>query len=123
MSRQLLLGIAAAAALGAAISTDAVAGPFHPAGGSSQQVEGFTQRGHAPAGPAYDDNDGFRNAQHAQWHGGYEGRHHWRGERWGGRHRGYDPGHGFYGRQRCTVRNVRYWDGWGWVVDRRQVCN
>jgi len=35
----------------------------------------------------------------------------------------YGPGYGAYGYgPPCFVRVVRYWDGYGWVRERRRVC-
>ena len=77
-------------------------------------------------------NDGFRDERYRPqpyrqirpdgWQGGgwNHGGGHWNGG-WRGRHA---HGDNFgYQQPHCVVRKVRYWDGWGWVVDRRRVCN
>jgi len=35
-------------------------------------------------------------------------------------YRAYEPA--YYG-PRCTTEVVRYWDGWGWVKRRREICD
>ncbi len=64
---------------------------------------------------------------------GWRDRPRWDGHPRGDWHRGgpwRHRGHGYhYGPPRhafapaCTVRAVRFWDGWNWVVERRRVCN
>lgn len=112
MTRQPLLGIAAAAALGAA--TLLTTAP------SSAQTWSLT----IGEGGGYQHGfiDGFRPVRPDGWHGGG-----WRhgGGPWHGGWRGrpvYGQGYGYH-QPHCVVRKVRYWDGWGWVVDRRRVCS
>jgi opacity protein-like surface antigen len=113
MSRQLVLGMVAAFALGAATlapTTATQAQSWSLSIGTGGYHDGY---GHQP------------RRHHDGW-----GRSHWSG--FGGGHRGWRSrhGHGYgygdgygYHQPRCHVRSVRYWDGWSWVVDRRRVCH
>jgi hypothetical protein len=116
MTRQLLLGIAAAAALGAAALL-----PAAPAQAQSWSLT-IGQRG--GYGHGFDDGvrPHYRRVRPDGWQGG--GWNHGGGQ-WDGGWRGRPVyGRGFAHQQpHCVVRKVRYWDGWGWVVDRRRVCN
>ncbi len=95
--RHLVLGLAAAAALGAAALSS-----------TSAAAQGWRDHPHAGSGRGWSD---FRD--HRWDRGGWgHGRDRWGGDGWGRHHRGPD----------CHVRRVRYWDGWGWVVERRRVC-
>jgi hypothetical protein len=116
MIRKLVLGFAASAALGLGLL-----GAAAPASAQSWSVTigsghgGYHHGGHhpvgdfyRPVGPGWGKGDGWGH------HGG-----------WG---RPLPPyaggGHGFHpGGPRCFVRKVRYWDGWGWAVERRRVCH
>ena len=52
---------------------------------------------------------------------GYYGRSYYGGPYYG--RPVYGPGYGAYGYgPPCFVRVVRYWDGYGWVRERRRVC-
>lgn len=121
MTRQLLLGIAAAATLGAAtLFAPAQAGAQSWSltigqGGGYHNGHGFEgHRGHyRQARPDHWQRGGWKHGG-GHWDGGWRGRQAFSG--------GY--GHGFGHHQpHCVVRKVRYWDGWGWVVDRRRVCS
>ncbi|WP_439497029.1 hypothetical protein [Bosea sp. (in: a-proteobacteria)] len=101
MLRKVLLGVAAAATLGTAAMTSAPA---------SAQAVTFSF-----GSPGY--GYGYRPVQYGpRWGygGGYYGRPY------------YGYGGGYYGRPyygpRCFFRPVRYWDGWGWVVQQRRIC-
>ncbi len=133
ISRQLFIGIAAAATLGAA--TLAATLPAHAQSwelsiGSGYQGDQFTRFVQWPGGrqgihrDGSEHNWGARGHGERQWGEGYRGGG-YRGERHGGwrERQAYNPGYGFHGRPRCVIRKVRYWDGWSWVIDRRQVCN
>ena len=138
MSRQLFFGIAAAAALGTATLVAAL--PAHAQSwgfsiSSGHQDDHFTSAVQWPGGRQGIHRDGSEN----NWGDRGGGERHWgernRGDRnWGERNWGerrgewrqrhaYNPGYGFHGGSRCVIRKVRYWDGWSWVIDRRQVCN
>jgi hypothetical protein len=121
MTRQLLLGIAAAAALGAA--TLLTPAPSYAQswslsiGQGGGHYQGFRDdfrqhRGRDWQGGGWQGGDWNRG--HGPWDGGWRGRQAYSG--------GYGHGFGHY-QPHCVVRKVRYWDGWGWVVDRRRVCN
>ena len=71
------------------------------------------QRKAAPP-PRYDDRSHWRD-QRSHWrdHNRYD-RHDRRDRRWHDDRRSRS--------QSCTVRTERYWDGRGWVTDRRRVC-
>jgi hypothetical protein len=118
MTRQLLLGIAAAATLGAATL-------LAPAPANAQSWSLSIGQGGYQGGGYHDDrhrSNPYRPARPDGWHGGgwnHDGGHWnggWRGRQVYGDNFGYQQPH-------CVVRKVRYWDGWGWVVDRRRVCN
>ncbi len=124
MMRQLLLGIATAATLGAAtlsLATPANAQSWSVQFGSGhsggyQQVFGGHGRDH--------DRNGYGGGHRGGWDRGGWDRGGWDRGGHGGGWRGRPAYNQGYGHQpRCFVRKVRYWDGWGWVVDRRQVCN
>jgi hypothetical protein len=126
MSRTFITGIAAAAALAvASLGSAAVT----PAAAQSWSITigggGHHWRGH--------------DGGHWRHRHGFDDRRHWRGDRgwhqsgWG--HRGWgDHGWGYrtrpvYGFRhhddfapRCSVRHVRYWDGYGWTVEKRRFC-
>jgi hypothetical protein len=124
MTRQLLLGIAAAATLGAATL-------LSPAPASAQSWSLSIGQGY---GQGYGQGSGYQHGfDGGHRRGAYrpvrpDGWHHGGGH-WNGGHndgwRGRPVFGGGYGYQQphCVVRKVRYWDGWGWVVDRRRVCN
>jgi hypothetical protein len=120
MSRQLVLGIAAAVALGAATLAAA------PASAQSWSLSiGSGHSDHYQGGYRHDrprnwGNHRFegnrfheRRIQRDGWHSGG-----WNSG-WGHR-QALNHGYG-YG-QRCAVRQVRYFDGWSWIVERRRVC-
>jgi hypothetical protein len=118
MTRQLLLGIAAAATLGAATLV-------LPAPALAQSWSLSIGQGRAYDGGGY--RYGFRDDDRRHFDrpvrsDGWQGGGHWGGG-WRGR-QSYGGGYGFGHQQpHCVVRKVRYWDGWGWVVDRRRICN
>lgn len=100
-TRNIVLGIAAAATLGlAALSTT-------PAAAQSWSLT-------IGSGAPY--TEPAQYGWHDRGHGGWG-----RGPGWGyGHHR---PRYGFHPGPQCFMRKVRYWDGWGWVVERRRVCH
>ena len=118
MSRQFFLRVTAAVALGTA-----VLGTATWATTSSASAQGWSQSG---AGPVFGTHErpGPGPAQQRQaWSQGGWGHGGWGHERPGyGRWRDHHYGHGSYGPQRCIMRHVRFWDGWGWVTERRRVC-
>ncbi len=109
MFRKLVLGIAASAALGLGLLASG-----QPAAAQSWSVT--IGSGHGSYGPAH----GFYRPVRDEW--GYRG-----GWGHGPRHGGWGPpphARGYWhGGPRCHVRHVRYWDGWGWAVERRRVCH
>lgn len=116
--RQLVFAITAVAALGATALTAAPAQAQSVAHGWTLSIGG----GHGAVHDDFRDQRHFARPVRDGWHGGG-----WRGEHrgWGGEHRGWGRpvyGGGYGHQPRCHIRKVRYWDGWGWVVDRRQVC-
>jgi hypothetical protein len=133
MSRQLFFGIAAAAALGAATlaaPTGASAQSWDIGIGSRHQDNQFTRPVQWPGGRQGIHRDGSEHNWGEPNRGGhYRGGGNWGGGNWGERRgdwhqrHAYNPGYGFHGGPRCAIRKVRYWDGWSWVIDRRQVCN
>ncbi len=111
--RKVVLGLAAAAGLGlGALSFTSPASAQSWSLTIGQPSHGFGHGGYVDGGyrPV---RDGWDHGWRGGWreHGGY------------GRRGGYDGGYGFYGAPRCVTRTVRYWDGWGWAVERRRVCN
>ena len=122
MMRQLLLGIAAAATLGAATLSSS----------DTAQAQSWSLTIGQGGGYHHGHDGGFRQRhfRHAEpdiWDRGH-GRSFGNGHAFGQGHGGWRGrpvyGDGFgYQRPHCVVRKVRYWDGWGWVVDRRRVCN
>jgi hypothetical protein len=124
MMRQFLMGIAAAAAISlSALPATAQgwgSGPapeLHEDAGPAFRHDGSAERVRPEAMPV---RDGWGGG----WGGGGWDRGHGRG--WGGG--GWDRGprwggHGYGRAQNCFVRKVRYWDGWGWTVERRRVCH
>jgi hypothetical protein len=120
MSRSLVVGFAAALALGAA-SLASVA----PAAAQSWSV--------TIGSGGYGHHDGFRHGYRPvrpdHWRGGWGhdgwARGGWGHQGWGG-HGGWRERRVFndgFGHSRCVVRKVRYWDGFSWVVERRRVCH
>ncbi|MGL4437848.1 MAG: hypothetical protein ACRCUE_01110 [Bosea sp. (in: a-proteobacteria)] len=125
MTRQLLLGIAAAAALGAATLLAPTPASAQSWSLSIGQGGGFQHGGY---GHGFD--NGHRRGPYRQvrpdgWNQGWNRGDHHGGGHWNGGWRGRQVYGGGFGHQQphCVVRKVRYWDGWGWVVDRRRVCN
>lgn len=103
-----VLGIAAAAALG-------VAALFATSPASAQSWS-ITIGSGAGYGYGHPVQYGFGNRG---WH-----------DRRSDVYQGFDrPGwrkrhhHGFYAGPQCFTRKVRYWDGWGWTVERRRICH
>ncbi len=136
MSRQLFFGIAAAAALGAATLAASTGASAQSWGvGSEHQDNQFMMSVQWPGGRQGIHRDGSEHnwggPNRGERHGGerFGGGGNWGGGNWGERRgdwhqrRAYHPGYGFHGGPRCVIRKVRYWDGWSWVIDRRQVCN
>jgi opacity protein-like surface antigen len=123
MLRKSLLGFAAAAAVGGIALISAL--PAQAQGWSVTVGSGYGGghfrhddrpfRGHGFGGHGFR-GDGFR--------GDGWGRHGFHGGGWRG-HPGWGGPHhvGGYGGPRCFVRKVRYWDGWGWTVERRRICH
>lgn len=117
MTRQLLLGIAAAAALGAATLLPATSAQAQSWSLSIGQGGGYHRGFDDGPRPHHDRRVRPDGWQGGGWnHGGGHGYGGWRGRQVYGDGFGHQQPH-------CVVRKVRYWDGWGWVVGRRRVCN
>ena len=130
MSRQFVLRVAVAVALGTAVLGATMGAATHQAA-----AQGWPSVDLAPGqgsyqrhGHAYGDRRGDGVGQPRQaWSQGGWGQGGWGHGGWGHGNWGHGrwrdrPVYG-YGPQRCVVRHVRYWDGWGWVSERRRVCH
>lgn len=132
MTRKFITGIAAAAALAVAGFASAVA-TSAPAEAQSWSIT--VGGGHHWRGDDWGGRGGHRHHRE-HWRGDRFGQGGWGDRGWGDRgwgDRGWGdhgwrrpvrPVYGFghdYG-ARCSVRTVRYWDGFGWAVEKRRFC-
>ncbi len=125
MSRMFITGIAAAAALAlASLASAAVT----PAAAQSWSITigggGHHWRGHD--GGHWHHRDPFADRPHWRSDRGW-GHSRW-DDGWGDRGGGYRTrsvyglrDHGGFA-PRCSVRHMRYWDGYGWTVEKRRFC-
>lgn len=94
--RKLILGLVGAGALGLAA--------LAPTGASAQSFSITIGSGYEPV-------------QYYGYPPPRYGHRHWRD-----RHHDRRWRHGRYVSQRCVTRVERYWDGFGWVKERRRIC-